>query len=74
MGGTGSKFDPRRLSQDDRNKLEDGKPITPIPGVKITKDPKTGKLIGVPQEWARNYELPIPVDMERTVKTKHFAE
>lgn len=45
MGGKNSKaFDPDRLTEEERKKLEEGKPLQPIPGVKITKNPKTGKL------------------------------
>lgn len=29
-------------------KFEAGKPLQPVPGVKITKNPVTGKLEGVP--------------------------
>ena len=49
MGPKNSKsFDPTRLSAEERKKLDDGKPLQPIPGVKIVKNPKTGKLEGVP--------------------------
>jgi hypothetical protein len=45
MGGKNSKaFDPTKLSAEERKKLEEGKPLQPIPGVKIVKNPKTGKL------------------------------
>lgn len=49
MGTGKSKFDPSRLSEEQRKKLDDGKPLQPMPGVKITKNPKTGKLEGVPE-------------------------
>ncbi len=45
MGNKNSRsFDLSRLSADERKKLEEGKPLQPVPGVKIVKNPKTGKL------------------------------
>ena len=43
-------------------------------GIKITKDPKTGKLCGIPEEWAKGYDLPMDIDHTKTVKTKHFSQ
>lgn len=43
-------------------------------GVKITKDPKTGKLCGVPEEWVKGYDLPMDIDHSKTIKTKHFSQ
>ena len=54
-------------------KLDSGKPLQPVTGVKITKNPITGKLEGVPEEWVKNYELPMNIDSSKTVKTKHLA-
>lgn len=45
-----------------------------MPGVKITKNPVTGKLEGVPEEWVKNYDLPMNIDMGKTVKTKHLSK
>lgn len=45
----------------------------PMPGVKITKNPITGKLEGVPEEWVKNYDLPMNIDYTKTVKTKHLS-
>lgn len=42
-------------------------------GIKITKNPKTGKLEGVPDEWAKGYEMNMDIDYSKTVKTKHFS-
>lgn len=42
-------------------------------GVKITKDPETGKFLGIPEEWVDNYDLPIDIDMSKTVKTSHLS-
>ena len=42
--------------------------------MKITKNPITGKLEGVPEEWVKNYDLPMNVDMNKTVKTKHLSK
>lgn len=69
MGGRESK-----LSADDKQKLDRGEPVMMGSGVKITKNPKTGKLEGVPEEWVKGYELPMDVDQAKTVKTKHFSE
>jgi hypothetical protein len=46
----------------------------PMPGVKITKNPITGKLEGVPEEWVANYDLPMNIDETKTVKTKHLSK
>ena len=46
----------------------------PMPGVKITKNPVTGKLEGVPEEWVKNYELPMNIDMNKVVRTKHLSK
>ena len=42
--GEQNSFNIDRLSQEERMKLDAGKPLQPIPGVKITKNPITGKL------------------------------
>jgi len=70
----GKQFDPNSLSQEERMKFEAGKPLQPVPGVKITKNPVTGKLEGVPEEWVKNYDLPMNVDSSKTVKTNHLAK
>ena len=33
---------------------------------------KTNRLEGVPKEWAKKYRLPLEVDMEKTVDTRHL--
>lgn len=43
MGGNMTK-----LKEEDKQKLDRGEPVFLGSGVKITKDPKTGKLLGVP--------------------------
>lgn len=43
MGNHGPK-----LTEEHKKKLDKGEPIFLSSGVKITKDPKTGKLLGVP--------------------------
>lgn len=68
------KFDPNALSAEDRHKLDSGKPLTPIPGVKITKNPITGKYEGVPKEWVDNYGNFINVDQNKMVSTKHLPK
>lgn len=71
-GGDSRSFDPRSLSKEDREKLENGKPLMPAPGVRITKNPITGKLEGVPEEWVKNYDLPMNIDYSKTVATKRL--
>jgi hypothetical protein len=45
MGNKNTRsFDINKLTVDERKKLEEGKPLQPVPGVKIVKNPKTGKL------------------------------
>ena len=44
MGQQGSKFDPTKLTKEEKEKLESGKPLMPAPGIKITRNPVTGKL------------------------------
>ena len=49
MGNENQKiFDPNQLTADEKNKFDQGRPLMPMPGVKITKNPVTGKLEGVP--------------------------
>jgi len=49
MGGENQKsFDPNNLTPEDKKKFDAGQPLQPMPGVKITKNPITGKLEGVP--------------------------
>lgn len=63
-----------KLNEENKKKLDRGEPVLLASGVKITKDPKTGKLLGVPEQWVQGYDLPIDVDMNKTVKTKHFSK
>lgn len=75
MGNENQKiFDPNQLTPDEKDKFEKGRPLMPMPGVKITKNPVTGKLEGVPEEWVNNYELPMNIDMNKVVKTKHLSK
>lgn len=75
MGNENQKiFDPNQLTAEEKSKFEQGRPLMPMPGVKITKNPVTGKLEGVPEEWVNNYELPMNIDMNKVVKTKHLSK
>jgi hypothetical protein len=75
MGGENQRiFDPNELTEEDRKRLESGKPFHPLPGVSITKNPVTGQLEGVPEEWVKNYELPMNVDLTKTIETKHLSD
>jgi len=68
MGNNPSKFDPTKLSKEDQEKLKEGKPLTPIQGVKIVRNPVTGKYEGIPREWVEGVEgFPVDVDMSKTV-------
>ena len=40
---------PPKLTEQDKKKLNDGGVLLMGSGIKITKDPKTGKLCGVPE-------------------------
>ncbi len=45
MGNDNPKsFDPNQLSPEAKRDFDLGKPMQPAPGVKITKNPVTGKL------------------------------
>lgn len=70
MGGTL----PRKLSAEEQLRLEEGKPVVFEGGVRIKKNPLTGEYEGIPEEWARNYDLPIKVNRDKTIKTKNFPE
>ncbi len=53
MGTEKSKFDPNKLSLEDKRRFEEGKPLAPVPGISLRKNPKTGKIEGFPEEWAK---------------------
>jgi hypothetical protein len=38
-----------KLTEEDQRKLDNGEPVLMGSGVKITRDPKTGKLCGIPE-------------------------
>lgn len=44
-----------KLTEEEKRKLESGKPILLPGGIKIVKNKETGLLEGVPEEWANNY-------------------
>jgi hypothetical protein len=43
-------------------------------GIKIRKNPHTGRLEGVPQEWADKFNLPFDIDRNKTVSTHDLPE
>jgi hypothetical protein len=45
----GNDFDPKKLSEEDKKKLEEGRPVMVSEGIKVKKNPVTGKLEGVPK-------------------------
>ena len=67
MGGGNSQ---PKLSEEQQQKLESGKPILLPGGIKIHKNDLTGLLEGVPEEWANNYELPYKIDYKKLERTK----
>lgn len=64
----------RRLTEEEKIKLDEGKPVYLEGGLKITKNKETGEFEGIPEEWVKNYDLPIKVNMGKTIKTKHMRE
>jgi hypothetical protein len=73
MGNTNSNERRRpEISYEDKCKLESGKPVNFQGGVSIRFNPQTGKLEGMPEEWVKGYDLPVPVDESKMVRTKHF--
>jgi hypothetical protein len=68
------QFKEANLTPEQKIKFDQGKPIHICDGIKITKNPKTGKLEGVPEEWAKNYDLPISIDYNKLVKTQKLPE
>jgi hypothetical protein len=65
---------PRKLTQEEQARLEEGKPVILEGGVRIKKNQITGEYEGIPEEWAKNYDLPIKVNLGKTMKTKHLPE
>lgn len=63
-----------KLTEDEKRKLEAGKPILLPGGIKIVKNKETGMLEGVPSEWANNYELPFKIDYKKLGNTKELPE
>jgi hypothetical protein len=61
-----------KLTEDEKRKLESGKPILLPGGIKIVKNKETGLLEGVPAEWANNYELPFNIDYKKLGNTKEL--
>lgn len=71
MGSGGSQ---PKFSQEDLKKLDNGKPILLAGGIKIVKNKDSGLLEGVPEEWAKNYELPFQIDYKKLGSTKQLPE
>jgi hypothetical protein len=66
----GTVYNRPQLSEEQKRKLEAGKPVLFPGGIKITKNSKTGLLEGVPAEWAKNYDLPYSIDYSKIESTK----
>lgn len=71
MGNKESKLE-RSRTQPNLQDLSD-KPQNFQKGISITRDPVTGKLVGVPEEWA-NSSAKINADIDKTVKTDKLPE
>jgi|JI9StandDraft_1071089.scaffolds.fasta_scaffold1188454_1 hypothetical protein len=67
IGGSHTKF-----TEDQLKKLETGKPILLPGGIKIVKNKHSGLLEGVPEEWAKNYDLPFQIDYKKLESTKNM--
>ena len=62
------------IDEKDQIRFNEGKPIFVERGLKITKNPKTNELQGIPQEWIGQLNLPLKVDKSKAVKTKNMRE
>lgn len=60
----------RPLTEDEKKKLEEGKPVLLPGGIRIKKNEITDEYEGIPEEWVKEYDLPIKVDRSKTIKTK----
>lgn len=56
-----------------KNISNDGKPVNIQKQISIQVDPKTGKLIGVPEEWAKHMKI-NNIDQTKLVQTKNMPE
>jgi hypothetical protein len=63
---------PRKLTEDEKKRLDDGKPIIFEGGVRIKKNKLTNEYEGIPEEWVKTYDLPIKIDYNKMSKTKHL--
>jgi hypothetical protein len=70
----GNHYALKRLSAQQRERLESGKPVFMVGGVKIIKNKETGEYEGVPKEWVDNYDLPIKINLNKLIKTKNLPE
>ena len=75
MGNVNQKiFDPNQLTAEEKSDFDARHRHQRPALLKLTKNPVTGKLEGVPEEWVNNYELPMNIDMNKVVKTKHLSK
>ena len=58
-------------SSEDKSEISNLEQITLVQqGIKIRKNPHTGRLEGVPQEWCDKFNLPFDIDQNKTVATR----
>lgn len=65
-------YPQKKLTEEQKAKLESGKPVYLEDGIKVTFNKETGEYEGVPEEWVKNYDLPIKINHSKLVKTKHL--
>lgn len=62
------------LTQEEKKKLEQGKPIQIKKGVSIQYNRETGEFEGVPKGWASNPNIPLKANLNTVIKTDKFPE
>ena len=61
------------MTEEQKIKLESGKPLLIQGGVKITKNARTGQLEGVPEEWADSkIALPYSIDSRKVQRNAKY--
>lgn len=63
------------VSSSDQSEISNLEQVTLVQqGIKIRKNPHTGRLEGVPQEWADKFNLPFDIDRNKTISTRDLPE
>lgn len=72
---SGSKYSSSSASSSEQSEISILEQVTLCQqGIKIRKNPHTGRLEGVPQEWADKFNLPFDIDRNKTVSTRDLPE